>query len=287
MELHKNDVPVYEFTPSYGGMNIYVSIDSSKSNTAMLVWDEFGYPIDDYEIAGAGSDIDVYDLCWQTREELRKLFTGANILKVGIEDIITKKEKGYKGIEIHQSRYKITAVYDNLIFFFQIYHNQTPRRINNWAWKADILPEDLRKQDVHKGSKEFCKRLGNRWANRKDDVTDAYCIGLHLIKTESVQSVHYLEYTEPGKVQFSYGIFPSSFPIPVESKQFRIKNNDTLQHNIETVANRIAAGQPGCLQVGTTMLSANDIYSDNVKYTQQYKFELADTEVLVVVFRKE
>ncbi len=111
MELFKNGVPVYEYTQSYGGKNILVSIDSSKSNTAIWVWDEYGFPLDYYEISGAGASVDVYDLCWQTRIELQKLLSGANVLKVGIEDIITKNEKGYKGLEIHQSRYKINSLF--------------------------------------------------------------------------------------------------------------------------------------------------------------------------------
>ena len=46
----------------------------------------------DYEISGAGEDTDVYDLCTYTRKQLKSLFYEADILFVGIEDIITKKE---------------------------------------------------------------------------------------------------------------------------------------------------------------------------------------------------
>lgn len=287
MKFMKNGESVYEYAPSYSGKNILVSIDSSKSDTAMFVWDEYGHPLDDYEIIGAGSDIGVYDLCWRTRIELQKLFSGANILRVGIEDIITKKEAGYKGIEIHQSRYKITAVFDNLVFFFQIFHNQTPRMINNWSWKSSVLPEDLRKKDVKKGSTEYCKRLGNRWAGRNDNVTDAYCIGLYLLMSEKIESVYYLEYTEPGRVKYDYGIFPESFPLPSGSKNFIIKNNDTLQHNIETIANKVVTGQPGCVKADISLLSLEDVYSEHARFASNYKYTLVDNQVLVVVFRKE
>ena len=285
MELFKNGIPVYEYNQSYGGKNILVSIDSSKSNTAMFVWDEYGYPIDDYEISGAGSDIDVYDLCWQTRIELEKLFRGSNILRVGIEDIITKKEDGYKGLEIHQSRHKITAVFDNLIFFFQIYHNQTPRRINNWEWKSHVLPEEFRSKSHKKGSKDWCAYMGNRWANRKDDVTDAYCIGLYLLMTEKIESVYKLESTEPAKFDYDYGIFPTQFPVPVNAKNFLIKNSDTLIHNIETVANYIKEKQPGCIKVPMEMLTIDDVYGDKLKFNKVYKFDRSTDEVLVVVYR--
>lgn len=285
MELFKNGTPVYEYTQTYSGQNILVSIDSSKSNTAMFVWDEYGYPIDDYEISGAGSDIDVYDLCWQTRIELEKLFSGSHILRVGIEDIITKKESGYKGLDIHQSRYKITAVFDNLIFFFQTYHNQTPRRINNWEWKSHVLPEEYRTKDHKKGSKDWCVALGNRWANRKDDVTDAYCIGLYLLMTEKIESVYKLDSTEPAKCKYDYGIFPIQFPVPANAKNFLIKNNDTLMHNIETIANRVKDKQPGCVKVPIELLTIEDVYSDKLKFNSTYKFDRDADEVLVVVYR--
>lgn len=287
MEFYKNGIAVGSYSQTYGSMNVVVSIDSSKSNTAMMVWDEYGNPMDDYEISGAGSDVDVYDLCWQTRKELKNLFNGANILRVGIEDIITKNEKGYKGIEIHQSRYKITAVFDNLIFFFQEYHNQTPRRINNQAWKAGVLPEHLRKKDIHKGSKLFCEMLGNRWAGRKDDVTDCYCIGLYMFMTEKFESSYAIESTVPFTGSYEFGIFPISFPIPANAKNFIIKNTDTLQHNIETIASRVRVGQPGCVKVVVGMLSIDDVYSDRVQYSKQYRYDKGCSEVLVVVFRKE
>lgn len=287
MELHKNNVPVYEFTPSYGGRNIVVSIDSSKSNTAMFVWDEYGHPLDDYEISGAGSEVDIYDLCWQTRKELKKLFTGANIILVGIEDIITKKEKGYKGLDFHQSRYKITAVFDSLIFFFQDNHNITPMRINNWSWKSSVLPEELRKADVKKGSQLYCKLLGNRWADRKDDVTDAYCIGLYLFMTVSVNSVYTVDSTVPFRGLYEYAICPIDFPTPANSKKFVIQNEDSLIHNIETVAGRIKVGQPGCITVECSKLTIDDVYSDKVQFSGKYSYERNCDKVLVVVFRKE
>lgn len=286
MELYKNESPVYSYEPSYSGKNIYVSIDSSKSNTAMFVWDEYGFPLDDYEISGAGSQVNVYDLCWQTRIELEKLFRGAHILRVGIEDIITKKEGGYKGIEIHQSRHKITAVFDNLVFFFQMFHNQTPRFINNQAWKAGVLPEEYRKRTHDKGSKDWLMDMGSRWGHRKDDVTDAYCIGLFLLRTENVESVYSIEHTEPAEHTFEYGIFPVEFPIPQGAKNFVIKNDDSLSHNIQTVSNRIAVGQAGCILVPVDLLTMDDVYSDEVKTNSIYKFHRGCENVLAIVFRK-
>lgn len=287
MQLFKNGNQVDSYQTSYSGRNIYISIDSSKSNSAMFVWDENSRPLDDYEISGAGADIDVYDLCYQTRQELKKLFYGANILKVGIEDIITKNEKGYKGLEIHQSRYKITAVFDSFIFYFQEYHHIMPIKINNWEWKSHILPEEYRTRDHKKGSKEWCVRLGNRWADRKDDVTDAYCIGLYLTRTEHVEVISKIEGTEPAKYEYEYIICPSSTPLNNSNiKHFTIQNNDTIIHNIETVSNRINNNMIGAFNIPISSIPIDLIYNSNIRYTDDHRFEKEDTEVTIIVSRK-
>lgn len=286
IKFYKNGEQVSGYTTSYSGKNIIISIDSSKSNTAMFVWDEFGYPLDDYEISGEGADVEVFQLCWDTRIQLENLLKGAKVLLVGIEDIITKSEKGYRGIEYHQSRHKITAVYDNLVFFFQIYHNMTPKLINNQTWKSHVLPEEFRKRDYDKGSKDWCKALGNRWANRKDDVTDAYCIGLYLLMSEKIEAFYSVDFTEPAKGTYTYGIFPSSFPLPAGSKKFVIKNNDTLQHNAATVSNKVDVGQPGVFTYPIDKLTLDELYSSEVLYNNEYKFNREDTSVQVIVYSK-
>lgn len=133
--------PCYESI--YAGKKLIIGIDSSKSNTAIVTCNEFGEELDDFEISGAGSNVNVYQLAWDTRNALKVLFKGADIMAVGIENIITKKEDGYKGIEVHQSRAKITCVFDNLIFFFQEFHGIMPILINNWDWKVSELPESF------------------------------------------------------------------------------------------------------------------------------------------------
>ena len=118
MRIYKNGVEVDSYTSEYGNRKIVIAIDSSKSNTAMSVWDSTGVFLDDYEISGAGGDVEIYQHCWNMRTALKELFKNADIIDVGLEDIITKNEKGYKGLQIHQSRAKITAVFDSLICFF-------------------------------------------------------------------------------------------------------------------------------------------------------------------------
>ncbi len=289
MILHKNGIETDAYDTSYAGKNICVSIDSSKSNSAMFVWDEYGYVLDDYEISGAGKDVDVYDLCWQTREQLKVLFKDAKIIKVYIEDIITKNEKdaegkSYKGMSIHQSRAKITAVFNNFIFFFQDYHHVMPRLVNNWEWKSHILPKEFRKKDHDKGSLDWCKAQGNRYAERKDDVTDAWCIGLYMFMAEKIDATYIVDTVEPARGHYNYGIFPENFPIPEGSKKFEIQNKDSLIHNIETISNRIEKGQPGVVKLPVDALTFEDVYSGKVMFNNQYTFIRGTQNVLIIVY---
>lgn len=297
MELLKNGMKVYEFVPSYSGKKLILSIDSSKSDTAMIVWDEYGHPLDDYEICGAGSDIDVHQLCWDTRKELDKLFYCADVILVGLEDIITKKEKGnedimtrkergHKGLEIHQSRAKITAVYENFIFYFQDRFNLMPKLINNWAWKAGVLPEEYRKKSHKKGSQDWLTDIGSKWAGRNDNVTDAVCIGWYLIGHSKIETSYEIISTAPASYEYDFGILPKTFKKPEGHKNFVIKNSDTLEHNLDEIANSIKIGQVGCVIVPTESVPIEMIYSDKLKTSNAFKFEKYEKEVLFVVCRK-
>lgn len=285
MELFKNGMQVYEFVASYGGKKLIVSIDSSKSDTAMVVWDEYGHPLDDYEICGAGKEVDVYQLCWDTRKELDELFRGADIILVGLEDIITKKEKGYKGLEIHQSRAKITAVFDNFIFYFQDRFNIMPKLINNWSWKAGVLPEEYRKDSHRKGSQDWLTDIGSKWAGRNDNVTDAVCIGFYLIGHHEIEATYEVTSTAPALYSYDFGILPKTFKKPTGHKNFVIKNGDTLEHNLDAIANSISMGQTGCVIVPTESIPIEVIYSNRLKSSNVYKYDRYEKEVMIVVCR--
>ena len=177
-------------------------------------------------------------------------------------------------------------MFDNFIFFFQDMTGRTPRKINNWEWKSHILPEQFRTREHEKGSKDWCAYLGNRWADRKDDVCDAYCIGLYLVSTVNITPYHDIVDTIPSNVDYEYGIFPKAFPVPTNAKNFIIKNEDTLSHNIETVSMKIDKSQSGVFEFPITRLISDDIYGNRIQYSDTYKFERTDENVIIIVLRK-
>lgn len=286
MDIYKNGVLVDEYIPSYGNRKLIIAIDSSKTNTGIVVGDEYGNILDDYEISGSGRANDVYDLCAFTRTQLKSLLRGADILFVGIEDIITKKEKGYKGIDYHQSRAVITAVFNNFMFFFEEVFGVRPTRINNWDWKVGVLPEEYRKRTHDKGSIDWFNDLGNKWSGRKDDVTDAVCIFMHIVKKNDIKAVYQLKETQPANVKYEFCILPISATVPSNAKEFTINNNDSLQHNLDTIANSIDSSKIGVLRVPIESISIDWIWSDKLKYSSVCYFERCTTEVYLIVERK-
>lgn len=280
----KNGNAVHRYEPSYVGQSIVIGIDSSKSNTAICVGDLSGNILDDYEIAGGGSDVDVYDLCKSSRRQLATLFQDANIMAVGIEDIITKKEKGYNGLDIHQSRYKITAVYDSMIFMFDDYFNKRPIRVSNWSWKSTILPSSFRTKEHKKGSKDWFQAMGSPYGNRKDDVTDAICIYMYLIKTLDLKEIIKVTGTKPINISYQYLILPETAVFP-NMKEFEIVNDDTLEDNIATIASMLTDDEAGVVKVPTEHIPIEELYSDRLQCIQGYKFGRHDEKVLLFIKR--
>ena len=285
MILSKNGRVVTHYEPDFVGQNILIAIDSSKSNSAIAVGNEYREILADYEISGAGSDEDVYNLCWETRKQIKELFKGANIVAVGIEDIITKKsDNNFKGLDIHTSRAKITAVFDNFIFSFQEYFGIMPRRINNQEWKAAVLPEEYRKRDHKKGSKDYFNDTGSKYAGRKDDVTDAVCILTYLFSLTNLKLVTKINEVMPTSISYNYGVYPATTAMPGNAKEFELNIRHTIKQNMDSMANLLGKNAVyGYAKVPLDFIPIEWIYDGSFKKV----YPKGVTEVLLVIKRRE
>lgn len=292
MIIHRNNEPYDSWQALYEGKNIIIAIDSSKSNTGMIVGTPDGFILDDFEIDGAGSLVDVYDLCADTRKFLKTIFRNARIRFIGIEDIITKAEKNskgavYKGMEIHKSRAAITAVFNNFIFSFEEFYNIRPTPINNWAWKSDILPEEYRTREHDKGSKDYFNDVGGRWAGRKDDVTDAVCIFYHILRTFKISVVEELREIIPPTSPYQYMIVPESFPITSAAKEFSINIEAPFNQIVASISAKLSDGRMGYFKTPIGSIPLEDIYSEHLVVTKTARFSRTTRTATVLVRRKE
>jgi len=283
MVIKRNGVVIDDFSPAYIKQDIIIAIDSSKSNTAIAVGNTSNVVLDDYEIVGGGSDINVYDLCRDTRKALKELFSGANILYVGIEDIITKKEHS-ASINIHQSRYKITAVFDNFMFLFEEYFGIRPEPINNETWKTGVIPKEFRKLDGHKASKKWFDSLGNKWAKRKDDVTDVVCIYWFIMKSRTFDTYTRVVSCDPYNGEFTYVITTCDIRLPEKSKKFIIDNEFDFLSNVMAIAGMISKDELAYVQFPIEAVPEEDLFSDKVK-TYGKPFHRKTKEVAILVAR--
>lgn len=203
MVLRINEEILQNPMPRYEGKRVMVAIDSSKTNSAIVVNNEYGEMIDRIELNGkeAGTTLEaVLALCQQEREVLKVLFRGSTPFIVGIENIITKTNREYTtGMDTHMSRFKITAVFMSFISFFQDTFGITPELINNQTWKAAVLPEEFRSRDYHKGSLAYLRSIHSKYASCSDDVTDAICIMEYLKMKHEVRNIRRIEGPEASR----------------------------------------------------------------------------------------
>lgn len=290
IELYLDGNLVQGYMPLFRNKDIIVAIDSSKTNSAIQIADANFHILHDLEIRGGGSDTDVLDLCAVARNNLKLLFEGAHVCLGGIEDIITKQEKAYRGkdtpMDIHYSRYVITTVYNNFLFFFEEYLGVRLIRVNNNSWKEAVLPEEYRKRTHHKGSKDWLMDLGHPLGTRADDITDAFCIlqYLGLMSSQSiVKSTPTITDYSPCTMPYNYYLVKGLGDLKVT--EVNVNLEQPLQHIL------LAAAKWGKehdtdvgIKIPIDLVSIEDIYSTKLKpYPDQAFDTLTDYLYYVVI----
>lgn len=272
--LNRNRVEhVDVITGRYRGKRIAISVDSSKTNTAIYVMNGQTYKgLDVFEFSGDKVK-DVLELIKDQREMMSKIFDGAIITDFGIEDIITRKEgkqgTGRNGLDYHHSRYVITAVFISIIVWLQDTFNIQPGLIPNQSWKAAILPEELNKRGVYKGSVEYVKGIHPEWiinGTKNDDVADAVCIGIYMklragltIDSEVEEVPSYKEYK---KNNFKCMLYPIDLKFGDKKNiQFFIDYEfESLEEVAIKIANRLEVGTYGWAEIPISKVNIEDIY---------------------------
>lgn len=294
ISLNKRVIPDASVIASrYKGKTITLSIDSSKTNTAICVMSRTYKVLDLIEIDGS-KDKDILELIKVQRDAVRTIFKGAEIIDGGIEEIITKKEetsggKYSRGLQYHHSRYVITAVYVSLIACFQDNFGITLTPISNQSWKSVVLPKELNKRGVYKGSVDYIRDLYPQYiiGGKDDDGADAICIGEYMKLRKGLNKEETLE-DIPDEEEFiinpcKYRLYPESTNIKKDiSVQFQYNENISLDANARAMANRIKRGQLGWALCTIDQVSISDVYK-----LCDSQFEEKTTHFKLIVKRTE
>ena len=285
MRIYVDSREVSIATPLFEGESIFVAIDSSKRNSAFAVGNLSRKVLHYVEFDGKDdgtSERDTLVLCLKQRQALSKLFQGANVKVVGIEDIVTKHKVGTRdGMTEHTSRFKITAVFMSFISFFQDTFGITPELVNNWLWKSTVLPEEFRKDTYKKGSLAYFKAIDSIYQNCSDDVTDALCILEFLYREHHIENIQ--EIKEPEIKTCDYDIFlvPSDKQFKHKVVVYRFNPSLALEQNATVMCNGIKENEIAVARVGIQSLSLREIYT-----FCRGRFAAKTEELLLVVQRR-
>lgn len=286
MKVSVNGQQIYDCYPMYAGRVIMVAIDSSKSNSAIAVGDECGNEIGYIELNGkedGTTEEATLKLCQAERKALRILFKDAKPRYVGIENIITKVVRGREtGMTEHESRFKITAVFNSFIAFFQDEFDITPQLINNKAWKSATLPQEFCKLNIGKGSLAYFKSINSKYRFCSDDVCDAVCILKYMCMTNNVQLGYKITNVELSSHKFHTYIVNKNYPIGKPEMLFLLNEDLTLEQNVKTISHALASsGKVGIANVKTNWLEWDDLY----KYCVG-KFEMREPVLKLIVLNE-
>lgn len=240
LELLKNGMSLATFSSDFMGKHICIGIDSSKSDTGFVVGDCENNFLGAYEFKGGGNEVNVFTLCALIKQQLDILLEGAIIEKVGIEDIITKRQKGKDGnyatagLETHESRMKITAVWTRFIFYFQD-RGIDPMLINNQAWKAAILPEGYNTRTMKKGSLQYYRAIGHPYGRLNDNVTDAACILQYVWAVGKPVVFHEIKQVYQFNGKKKLGLYQMDTDFPDQTKLYSYNVKFSFMDNINTI----------------------------------------------------
>ena len=216
--------------------DVVVVIDPSKTNMACWIFTYYGEPVQLVEFSGnnrtAGPVMDTTEYLADVRSYLTQLLSNCNVAYAAIEAAITKK-----GMEHHHSSMVLNEIRGALLNFFLETYNIRADEINNWSWKAGVLPDGYRSRK-EKGSKRWiCDTAPNSMLAQcyAADATDAYCIGLYVLSRlpkKPIKCTHTVE----DEVSYTYSFYPKGTVATVKERdvlEFIYNPNFSFEDNMK------------------------------------------------------
>lgn len=253
MIITKEGLP-FKVEPLFKDMDIVVAMDTSKSNTGIIVGNQVGDVYADFEINGSAktsgtSEQDMIALCRESRFALKEIFSGANVQDFIVEDIITTKDKVQqgtryyisKGMDHHESRFKITMMFNSMIFLFDDFFGiHEPILVNNNTWKSNVVPEQYR-HGSEKYSQQWLLSIGHPYGLRSNDICDAYCIYLYYVTCCKHRQTSLSRITDSG-VSIRYALTPNRLSV-ANCSMVEYNSTITFMENIQQLNNKSKFGK--------------------------------------------
>lgn len=259
---------------------VVVVFDPSKTNMACIIGTPTGKILETLEFSGNNrrkgpvQDTTVY--CAEVRAFLQEYLKNARVYMVAVEAAITKK-----GMNHHHSNMVLTEIRGNILNFFQECYGVRPIEVNNWTWKAAILPQGFRSQS-EKGSKRYFQTyfpedpMSNYF---EADMTDCFCIFLYVTKKFCAGYALTCNIAEPCNYEYTYAIIPTRLSLELMEASFNERY--TLKENLNYFVNRVPEGFTIVVP-----LSKLEMSTDNLQRCKYFELQDIDcTEVRLYVRR--
>lgn len=267
----------------YAG-DVVIVIDPSKTNLALIVGTPQKQILNVLEFSGnnrgRGPVMDTTIYCEELRSFLREYLSKCNLYTVGIEEAILPKDKKHAH---YHSVMVLTEIRGALLNFFLEEFNVKVNEINNWAWKAAILPDGYRSKS-EKGSKRFFEEhmADTPYAYYFEaDVTDCICIYWYLCDKFCNRYSLYCNRIEKSLSGFSFSFVPLNSGATENLQEVIFNPRFTLEENLAYYANRIL--NTFCLEMDVVDVPIDAIYGHSLLFTRD---NINDKKVKVVAVRK-
>lgn len=265
----------------YAG-DVVIAFDPSKTNMAMVLGTPDGTVLNVLEFSGnnrkRGPVMDTTVYCEEVRQFLTEYLKHANLYCVGVEQAITKK-----GVNYHHSNMVLTEIRSNILNFFLETFGIKVIEVNNWSWKAGILPKGYR-SPYEKGSKRYFQEQfpTSPYCNYFEaDVTDCLCIFKYLVSTKCTGYNCFCNKVEKSLSGFTYFYTSVNNTMTDGMKPFKFNNRFSLEDNMAFYSNRSMV--QFYLTVPIHDIDINDVYGKSVAFD----FSDLDAESLKVVAKRK
>ncbi len=282
-----NHMSVARVEPMFTDQVIDIAVDPSKSHTGIVIATADDSRKVAIECLAGGSNVDVFEACAEIHIFMNTLLKGSTIRLAGVEDPITKdsyrvKDKNGKtvrinpGMETHENRLKLSAVFTTFMNVLRLNANHEIIRVNNNEWKASVLPAEFRTRDVGKGSNIWLPQVEPGFAGYDDNVTDAGCILLYLRKEYKAEKIVCKKQITGVELSLYKHDFVITDNCMSEYPRFVYNSMLKFEENLAYVSNRVKGGL-GIIEIPVSEIPVSVIY------TERFRPKKVDSDVFAVL----
>lgn len=230
---------------------IILAIDPGKTLMSITVGSMAGQVIEFITMSGTG--MDTTDYCLEFKHFLSQYIPRKQLMKVAYEAVIKRDDE--KGSYI--SMVVLNEIQSNIkeLCAVEFQDKSLGFSINNWAWKASVLPMKYRRKGVKKGSYDYLCSINPLFQSCDHNVTDSACIYLYYVH----KFVHLDNITpEREEIDTSASLYIcTKDKLPEVHKTFYYNPGLSLFGNAGFVKHRLSGNSAAKI---TNELSISDIY---------------------------